>query len=164
MQDCNSTKTPVSTTPLGYDLDGEVFDENWEYASIVGMMMFLANNTRPDIANATHQCARFTHAPRKSHALAVKKIIRYLQGTKDKGLIMKPTSDLSIDCYVDTDFAGLYGQEDPQDPISVKSRTGYDLFLANCPLFWVSKLQTEIASSTMVLCPKPCEMSFLYDV
>jgi hypothetical protein len=111
--------------------------------------MYLANNSRPDIAYATQQAARFTHAPKKSHALAVKKIIRYLQGTKDKGLIMKPTTDLSIDRYVDADFAGLYSYKNSQDPISVKSCTGYVLFLANCPLMWVSKLQTEIASSTM---------------
>jgi hypothetical protein len=150
MQDCNATKTPASSTPLGSDVDGAPFNEKWEYASVVGMLMFLANNSRPDIAYATHQCARFTHAPKDSHALAVKKIIRYLQGTKDKGLIMTPSNDLSIDCYVDADFAGLYGVEDPQDPVSAKSRTGYILLLADCPLLWVSKMQTEVAVSTMV--------------
>jgi hypothetical protein len=67
------------------------------------------------------------------HALAVKKTIRYLEGTKDKGLIMKPTTDLRIDCYVDADFAGFYSYENSQDSISAKSRTGYVLFLANCP-------------------------------
>lgn len=149
MADCNLARTPAATTPLSADIDGEPFDEKWEYASIVGMLMFLANNTRPDIAYATHQCARFTHAPRKSHALAIKKLVRYLQGSKLKGLILKPTKDLSIDCYVDADFAGLYGHEDSQDPISVKSRTGYVLLLANCPVLWVSKLQSLIAASTM---------------
>ena len=62
---------------------------------------------------------------------------------------MQPSGHLTIDCYVDADFAGLYGVEDDQDPISVKSRTGYVLLLANCPLLWVSKLQTEISVSTM---------------
>jgi hypothetical protein len=62
---------------------------------------------------------------------------------------MEPKQELTIDCYVDADFAGLYGVEDSQDSLSVKSRTGYVLLLANCPLMWVSKLQTEIASSTM---------------
>jgi hypothetical protein len=75
--------------------------------------------------------------------------VRYLVGTKDKGLKLKPSDDISVDCYVDADFAGLYGQEDPQDPISVKSRTGYVLTLANCPLLWASKLQVEVALSTM---------------
>ena len=62
---------------------------------------------------------------------------------------MKPKADLTIDCYVDADFAGLYGVDDSQEKVSVKSRTGYVLLLADCPLLWVSKLQTEIALSTM---------------
>jgi hypothetical protein len=113
------------------------------------MLMYVANNTRPDIAYAVHQCARYTHNPCHLHAIAVKKIIRYLKGTSDKGLIMEPSKDISLDCYVDADFAGLYGVEDSQNPVSVKSRTGYVLMLANCPLLWVSKMQTEIAASTM---------------
>ena len=47
------------------------------------------------------------------------------------------------------DFAGLWGQEDPLDPICVRSRTGFVITMANCPLVWVSKLQTEIALSTL---------------
>ena len=54
-----------------------------------------------------------------------------------------------LDCYVDADFAGLWGYEDDQDPICVKSRTGYVMTLADCPIHWVSKLQTEIAISTL---------------
>ena len=56
---------------------------------------------------------------------------------------------MGIDCYVDADFAGLWGFEDPQDPISVKSRTGFVLCLAGCPIIWMSKLQSDIALSTM---------------
>jgi Reverse transcriptase (RNA-dependent DNA polymerase) len=149
MVDCNPCKTPAEKAPIGTDALGPRHNEKWEYSSVVGMLMFLANNTRPDIAYATHQCARFSHSPKASHSLAVKKIARYLKGTPNEGIIMKPKRDLTIDCYVDADFAGLYGSEDSQDPICAKSRTGYVLFLADCPLMWVSKLQTEIASSTM---------------
>ena len=149
MTDCNPCKTPAEKAPIGTDVLGARHKEKWEYSSVVGMLMFLANNTRPDIAYATHQCARFSHSPKASHSLAVKKIARYLKGTPNDGIIMKPKPDLTIDCYVDADFAGLYGSEDSQDPICAKSRTGYVLFLADCPLMWVSKLQTEIASSTM---------------
>jgi len=49
---------------------------------------------------------------------------------------------------VDADFAGLWGVEDSQEPVSVKSRTGYVIMLMGCPLLWVSKLQTQITSST----------------
>jgi Reverse transcriptase (RNA-dependent DNA polymerase) len=149
MTDCNVSRTPAVTSPLGSDVDGESFNEKWGYSSVVGMLMYLANNTRPDIAFAVHQCARFTHAPKNSHSLAVKRIVRYLQGSQDKGMVLTPSKNFSVDCYVDADFAGLYGYEDNQDPVSVKSRTGYVFYLADCPLVWVSKLQTEIASSTM---------------
>ena len=152
LEDCNSDKTPASTTALGSDVDGELWidsEEHFEYASAVRMLMYLSTNTRPDIAFAVNQCARFTHAPRKSHAKAVKRIVRYLQGTNTKGIIFTPTKELVVDCYVDADFAGLWGSEDNQDPVSVKSRTGYVLEVAGCPLSWPSKLQTEIALSTM---------------
>ena len=111
MTDCNSVPTPRSSVPLSIDTEGDIFDEDWEYATIVGMLMYLAQNSRPDIAYAVHQCARFTHAPRKSHVVGIKKILRYLQGTKDKGLILNPSNKLQVDCYVDADFAGLWNVE-----------------------------------------------------
>ena len=90
MESCKPVSTPAVTTPLGQDLDGKAFSEEWEYSSIVGMLMYLGQNTRPDIAFAVHQCARFTHNPKHSHAIGVKRIIWYLQGTKDKGMILSP--------------------------------------------------------------------------
>ena len=151
MHNAAPVKTPAIATPLGSDPNGESPQESWNYATVIGMLMYLASNSRPDIAFAVHQCARFTHAPRASHEQAVKRILRYLIGTKSRGLVFSPNSDgsLQLDCFVDADFAGLWGSEDDQDPISVKSRTGYVLTLNGCPLQWVSKLQTEIALSTM---------------
>ena len=111
--------------------------------------MFLANNSWPDIAFATHQCARFTHNTKQSHATAVKTIVRYLKGTRTRGLIFSPQLNLALDFFVDADFAGLWDIEDHQDPISVKSRTGFVIMLCGCPLLWKSKLQTLVALSTM---------------
>jgi hypothetical protein len=54
-----------------------------------------------------------------------------------------------LDCAVDADFAGLYGYEDEQDPISVKSRTGFIITLHGFPIIWSSKLQSEITLSTV---------------
>ena len=56
---------------------------------------------------------------------------------------------MELDLYVDADFAGLWGHEHDQDPVFVKSRTGYLITLGECPVIWVSKLQTEIALSTL---------------
>jgi hypothetical protein len=53
------------------------------------MMMYLAANTRPDIAYAVHQAARYTHDPKASNAVAIKRILRYIKGTKDKGIYFK---------------------------------------------------------------------------
>jgi hypothetical protein len=63
-------------------------------------------------------------------------------------MIIKPSDDLSLELYVDADFAGLWNAEQPDDPISVKSRTGYIIMIGGAPVIWSSKLQTEIALST----------------
>ena len=62
----------------------------WNYCSMVRILLYLAGSNRPDIAYAVHQCARFSHNPKASHEVGVKHIARYLRGTRDKGLIMKP--------------------------------------------------------------------------
>ena len=63
MDDSKSVATPSSTTNLGIDKDGPKNLEIWDYTTIMGLMMYLANNSRPDIEFTVHQCARFTYAP-----------------------------------------------------------------------------------------------------
>jgi hypothetical protein len=112
-------------------------------------MLLYLGHSRPDIAFATHQCARFTHSPKQTHENALIRIGRYLKGTMNKGLILTPSDSLKIDCYPDADFAGLWNRDDRHDPHCVRSRSGYVINLSNCPVLWKSKLQTEIALSTM---------------
>ena len=123
MTDCNLCPTPASVVPLRSDTTGEQFKESWNYATVIGMLMYLSGNSRPDIAFAVHQCARFTHAPHQSHAKAIKFILQYLQSTKEKRIIFNPSKYMQVDCYVDADFAGLWNVKNDQDPISVKSCT-----------------------------------------
>ena len=149
MEDSNPVKTPALTVPLHKDTEGEPFQEEWDYATVVGMLLYLSNNTRPDITYAVNQCARFTHNPKDSHAKGIKRIIRYLKHTADKGMTISPTDQYTVHCYVDADFGGLWGTEDGQDPISVKSRTGFVIMFMGCPLLFVSKLQSQLALSTM---------------
>jgi hypothetical protein len=151
MENCNGKDTPAHEKPLGTDKNGAPFVEDWDYATVVGMLMYLVH-TRPDIQFAVHQCARFTHCPRASHAEAIHRICRYLKGTADRGLELKPLKPgglLQLDCYVDADFSGLYDVEDPLDPVSSKSRTGFVFYLGNCPVVWSSKLQQETSLSTV---------------
>jgi len=65
------------------------------------------------------------------------------------GIIIQRTSPQLLDCYVDADFCGLWKSEDSCDPISVRSRTGYVILFCGAPLLWCSKLQSEIALSTV---------------
>ena len=147
MLNCNPNKTPCAVRPLGTDTDGAPFSEDWSYRSVVGQLSYLGRNSRPEIEYAIHRCARFNHCPRASHAEAIKTICRYLKGTRTDGLIFTPGKEIAVDCHVDADFAGLWNVEDRQDPVCVKSRTGFVLSFADCPLLWASKLQTMVAMS-----------------
>ena len=135
---------------LSSDPDGEVFSEDWDYRSVIGILLFIANNTRPDVAMSVSQAARFCANPKQSHGIAVKRIVRYLQDTRTQGLKLKPGNHLAIDAYVDSDFAGTWGSESPKDPKSVKSRAGYVICFGGCPLVWKSQLIVETCLSTMM--------------
>ena len=114
------------------------------------MMLYLSGHTRPDIAYAVNCAARYMFCPKHIHEEALKRIGRYLKATRNRGLILNPSADkLKIDCYPDADFAVMYGHEKATDPANVKSRTGYVINVADCPVYWQSKLQTETALSTM---------------
>jgi hypothetical protein len=147
--DCNHCTTPAATTPAGSDSEGTAFEEDWEYAYVVGMCMYLATNTRPYIAYDVHQAACHTHAPCASHAVAVNRMLRYLKGTKTQVIIVKPYKSDQVGCYVYSGFSGLFIVEDGQETISVKSRTSYVILFSGVSILWVSKIQTHIALSTM---------------
>ena len=149
MEDCSKILTPTEVKALGKNEDDDPAMERWSYASVVGMLLYLASNSRPDIAFAVHQCARFTHCTKRSHEKAIKRIVRYLQGTKENGLIVEPNQKLMMDLYADANFAGLWNAKDSNNPIFTKSRSGILLTIGNVPLLWKSKFQTETALSNM---------------
>ena len=64
-------------------------------------------------------------------------------------MILRPSKIFTTDCYVDVDFSGQWNVKNPDDPLCVKSHTGYVLLVGNCPVHWVSQMQTEVAVSTM---------------
>ena len=149
LTDSASTKvTPVAEI-LGAHKASAPFEDSYNYRSVIGKIMYLSSNTRLEISLANHQCARFSNDPRTPHGVALKRIGRYLLGTRDKGMIVKPSKDLTLDCYADADFAGLFSSSDPDDPKSVKSRSGFVITLAKIPVAWGGGLQSETALSTM---------------
>lgn len=144
----NLKDNPIVKPMLNKDIDGDPRKHDWNYRSVIGMLNYLEKTTRPDLATAVHQCARFCENPKRSHEKAVHRIIKYLISTKDKGLKFIPDKSKGIECYVDADFAGNWNSLDAENAANMLSRTGYVIFFMGCPLVWKSKLQTEIALST----------------
>jgi hypothetical protein len=64
----------------------EVLRQEYPYLNVTGAMMYLANNTRPDIAFTVNYLARHNVAPTMHHWNGIKNILRYLAGTIDLGL------------------------------------------------------------------------------
>ena len=124
------------------------FDNSFHYRSIIGKLNYLEKCTRPDIAYATHQCARYTENPKMEHAKAVRWLARYLKATRNKGIIMRPDENIKLDMYVDADFAGNWCREESNDRDTARSRHGYVIKYLNCPIIWKSQMQTEIALSS----------------
>ena len=137
------------SSPLQKYEESAPFKEQSSYISLLGMLTYLARNTRPDLEYTVYQCARFQYDPREPHDNAIKRICRYLVGTYDKDISFKLTKDLShFECHVNADFAGNYTSETCEDLNYVKSRTGYVIKYVGCPMTWFSRLHAEIALST----------------
>jgi len=121
-----------------------------EYASAVGKLIHLARWTRPDIAFAVMQVARFTnpssHGP--AHWSALQRICRYIAGTLDHGVVFRAgvSDSPSLSAYSDADWAG--------EPIHRRSTSGTIVLLNGSPVFWTSKMQKVVAHSS-------CEAEFV---
>ena len=126
------------------------------------MMMYLANNTRPDIAFTMNQVARFANNLQLIHEQAVKQIGKYLKGSlyidssgvkHVQGTIYQfpahqdDKPPLQLDLWANADFSGLRNIEDQMDPTLAKSRTGFVVTLSGLALVCSSKLQQEIKLS-----------------
>jgi hypothetical protein len=76
-------------------------------------------------------------------------ICLYLMLTREQGIILDPQDGKSFDVYVDADICGNWNRSTATNDVSTeKSRTGYIISFAGCPITWASKLQTLISLST----------------
>ena len=149
----NTHDTPAAlTTVLQPHVDSEAHKaEDFDYRSVIGKLLYLEKSTRPDLAYAVHQCARFSSNPKKEHTKAVKHIGRYLLATKDKGLEFSPNLDHGLECFADSDFAGNWTKDHADSDNTsdmVRSRSGFVIMFAGCPIHWASRLQSTIALSS----------------
>ncbi|RVW22370.1 Retrovirus-related Pol polyprotein from transposon TNT 1-94 [Vitis vinifera] len=111
------------------------------YASAVGSLMYAQVCTRPDIAYIVGMLGRYLSNPGMDHWRAAKRVMRYLQRTKEYMLTYRRLDQLELIGYSDSDFAGC------QD--SRRSTSGYIYLLAGGAISWRSAKQTLVTSSTM---------------
>ena len=94
---------------------------NAPFREAVGALMHLMTATRPDIAFAVGYVSRFMENPQVEHWTAVKRILRYLQGTKTHGIYFQPGNKVDFRGYSDADWAGDHSDR--------KSTSGYAFIL-----------------------------------
>ena len=114
---------------------------NVPYREAVGSLMFLATVSRPDIAYAVNTASKFLNKSSEIHWRAVKRILAFLVGTKDSGLMYRSgRSEPQLIGYSDADFVS--------DIETRRSTTGYLFSLANGPVTWASQRQKLVVLST----------------
>ena len=145
---CNGLPTPIKVeAPIVMKKNGSEAKRDFpkSNASVIGMIMYLESNKKPDIYFDVNKCVWFTHNTKASHETYVKRICWYLQGTKNTSLLFNPYKKMMVDFYADAYFLGQWGHKNPQDPICDSSRTGSVTTFSIFPLLWVKKLQTYIS-------------------
>ncbi|XP_071695861.1 secreted RxLR effector protein 161-like [Rutidosis leptorrhynchoides] len=112
------------------------------YASVVGSLVYAQVCTRPDIAYITGMLGRYQSNPGMDHWKAAKKVLRYLQGTKDLMLTYRRMDNLEVMGYSDSDFSKCKDDK--------KSTSGYIFMLSGGPISWKSHKQELATTSTMM--------------
>ena len=113
------------------------------YASAIGSLMYAQVCTRQDIVYIVGMLGRYLSNPGKDHWIATKRVMRYLQRTKDYMLTYRKSDHLEIIGYSYSDFARCRD--------SMKSTSCYIYLLAGGAISWKSVKQSIVASSTMAI-------------
>jgi hypothetical protein len=132
------SKTPMVIRALENDTDPfqphqegeEVLGSEYPYLSDIRALMYLANNTRPDIAFKVNLLTRYNTAPTMHHWNGVKDVLSYLWGTSDLGLFYPKNQDLSLIGYVDVGYLS--------DPHNDKSQSGFMFLHGGTTISWKS--------------------------
>ncbi|XP_025682761.1 uncharacterized mitochondrial protein AtMg00810-like [Arachis hypogaea] len=128
----------ITTTKLS-NIEGEFFDKPTFYRSVVGALQYVTL-IRLEIVFVVNKVSQFMHQPQLPHWLGVKKILRYLVGTIDHGIIFRPCTNLRIFA-----FAGSNWGSDVDDR---RSTSGSCVFLGSNIVAWYSRQQRSVSRSS----------------
>lgn len=137
--DAKPSKYPIDTGY--YKLDGKELPDNFQYRKLIGMLLYVATHTRPDITASVGILSQRVSKPRDVDYTEVKRIARYLSGTRSLSLkLSEKNSSTQIICYTDSDFA--------EDRTDRKSRSGSCSFINGGLISWNSQKQSLVAQSS----------------
>lgn len=156
LQQCRVVSTPEAVGALDASDDAALDSETDKdrYMQITGTLMYAAISTRPDIAHAVHTLASNMQAPQRRHMQAAERVLRYLAGTKDIGLVFGASGgdkvgdsrgrnihvQVEVCAFADADWANNKGDR--------KSISGWVAKINGDPVSWASKKQRVVALST----------------
>jgi Reverse transcriptase (RNA-dependent DNA polymerase) len=141
-ENINSVTTPLDPKiKLEPNPEGNEGDRSNAYAQLLGELQFVANATRPDITYAVNRLASYTANPDLKHQSALKRVLRYLSGTRNYGITYKkiPNEKPTFLGYTDAAFA---------DRDDLKSTAGYVVIAAGSAITWKSGKEKVTAQST----------------
>ena len=116
-----------------------LFDVN-KYQKAIGSLTYAAICTRPDISAAVSALSSFMSNPSEVHWTGVKRILRYLRGTSNYGLVYDGNNVNELVGFSDADWAG--------DVNTRRSTSGYVFRLGNATVTWASRKQATVAKSS----------------
>jgi hypothetical protein len=105
MSNCKPCSTHVDTQAKLSEDDGPPVADATSYRSLTGVLQYLTFS-RPDIAYAVQQVCLHMHTSREPHLTALKRILRYLRGSLDYGLLLRPSLTSELVVYTDADWVG----------------------------------------------------------
>lgn len=140
MADSRPVTAPLMHGHRLTDTDSNDKDLDCPYREAIGALLYLATKTRPDILYAITMLAKFCQNPKEKHWTAIKRVMRYIRGTIDMGLLFKKEDKLRLDVFSDADWGS--------DAQNRKSITGTIIRLASGPVIFRSSQQNLVAMST----------------
>ena len=107
---------------------------------MVGWWPTVSDYDKARYLQAVQTVSQFLSDPRKFHLQVVFRILRYIKGTRDRGMFYPTTSSLQLQANAYADWAGC--------PSTRRSRTGWCMFLGTSLNSWKSKKQSTLSKST----------------
>ena len=139
MEWCKIVAIPLYSNKALKKEDGSPSTNQTKFRSLIGSLLYLTT-TQLDIMFVTCLLSRFMQSPTQVHYGAAKRVLNYLQGTKNYGIWYSFTPDSKLIRFTDGDWTRLVDD--------MKSISGYTFTLETWIFSWAVKKQATVAQSS----------------